>query len=66
MQKLERFLRSALFPLMEELEVFDEVKVLSITKKTVGSSKCLAYFYPDVFLMGDTLRVCGGFCAEHL
>ena len=56
---------------MEELEVFDEVKILSIRKNS-GFFKMSSIFYtaeafyPDVFLMGDTLRVCGGFCAEHL
>ena len=57
--------------LIEELEVFGEVKVLSIRKNIVffkmfNILKTSEAFYPEVFLTVDTLRVCGGFCAEYL
>ena len=32
-------------------------------ERTMGSSEA---FHPEVLLRGDTLRVCGRFCAEHL
>ena len=55
---------------MEELEVFVEVKVLSIRISSgffkMSSILQTEAFYPEVFLRGDTLRVCNGFCAEHL
>ena len=56
---------------MEELEVFGEVKVLSIRKssgffKMSSILQTSEVFYPEVFLRGDTLRLCNGFCAEHL
>ena len=71
MQRIERFLRHVLFLPIEKLKIFEEVKILSIRKnsgflKMSSILQTSEAFHPEVFLTGDTLRVCGGFCAEHL